>query len=348
MLARGQELGENRILAGMHSPLDVMSGRMIGIAAAAANLVDPTNAALKAAAFTQAHTALMAQTGTDATTFPALAQSGTPATDRFADYATNQANFTRRMTFGFSQISATTLAPVVPKGAEVLLETRFPYLSADQRRVVLKTTELASGYPVLDDAEGWGRLNLFVAADDYGAFNGNVIVSMDATQGGFNAADTWRNAISGAGKLTLQGTGRLRLAGANTYTGGTQVASGVLEADSANAFGTGDVYVGAGTLAVNAPAAVAIAGKFTQLQGTTLDLAIGPNGQGKLSVAGLTTIAGGTLHLKFVNGYTPKVGDTIAVVDGAGSNRQFSTVVVDGFQATAIYTATGIQVHLDA
>ncbi|CAJ0691250.1 phosphatase PAP2 family protein [Ralstonia holmesii] len=348
IVARGMELGENRILAGMHSPLDVMSGRMIGIAAAAANLADPANATLKAAAFSQAHTALMAQTGTDATSFPALAQSGTVATDRFADYATNQVNFTRRMTFGFTQIGATTLAPVVPKGAEVLLETRFPYLSADQRRVVLKTTELASGYPVLDDAEGWGRLNLFAAADGYGAFNGNVIVSMDATQGGFNAADTWRNAISGAGKLSLQGSGTLRLAGANTYTGGTQVAGGVLEADSANAFGTGDVYVGAGTLAVKAPAAVAIAGKFTQLQGTTLDLAIGPNGQGKLSVAGLTTIAGGTLHVKFVNGYTPKVGDTIAVVDGAGSNRQFSSVVVDGFKATAIYTATGIQIHLDA
>ena len=134
----------------------------------------------------------------------------------------------------------------------------------------------------------------------------------------------------------------------STYSGGTQIAGGVLEADSANALGTGDVYLGAGTLAVNAPAAVAIAGKFTQLQGTTLDLAIGPNGQGKLSVAGLTTIAGGTLHVKFVNGYTPKVGDTIAVVDGAGPNRQFASVVVDGFKATAVYTATGIQIRLDA
>ncbi|WP_057391895.1 acid phosphatase [Ralstonia solanacearum] len=348
MLARGLELGENRIFAGMHSPLDVISGRMLGLAAVAANLYDPANATLKATAYTQAHTALMAQTGTDATSFAAFAQSGTTATDRFADYATNQANFTRRMTFGFSQINSTALAPVVPKGAEVLLETRFPYLSADQRRVVLKTTEQASGYPVMDDAEGWGRLNLFAAADGYGVFNGNVVVSMDATQGGFNAADTWRNAISGAGKLTLQGTGTLRLAGSNTYTGGTQVAGGVLEADAATAFGTGDVYLGGGTLVANASSAVGIAGKFTQLQGTTLELDIGTNGQGKLSVAGLTTIAGGTLHVKFVNGYTPKVGDIISVIDGAGSNRQFTSVVVDGFKATALYTPTGIQIRLDA
>ncbi|WP_197338225.1 acid phosphatase [Ralstonia solanacearum] len=348
MLARGLELGENRIFAGMHSPLDVIGGRMLGLAAVAANLYDPANATLKATAYTQAHTALMAQTGTDATSFAAFAQSGTTATDRFADYATNQANFTRRMTFGFSQINSTALAPVVPKGAEVLLETRFPYLSADQRRVVLKTTEQASGYPVMDDAEGWGRLNLFAAADGYGVFNGNVVVSMDATQGGFNAADTWRNAISGAGKLTLQGTGTLRLAGSNTYTGGTQVAGGVLEADAATAFGTGDVYLGGGTLVANASSAVGVAGKFTQLQGTTLELDIGTNGQGKLSVAGLTTIAGGKLHVKFVNGYTPKVGDIISVIDGAGSNRQFTSVVVDGFKATALYTPTGIQIRLDA
>lgn len=52
--------------------------------------------------------------------------------------------------------------------------------------------------------------------------------------------------------------------------------------------------------------------------------------------------------MTFVNGYTPKVSDTIAVVDGAGGNRQFSAVVVDGFKATAVDTATGVQIHLDA
>lgn len=71
----------------------------------------------------------------------------------------------------------------VPKGAEVLLETRQPYLDSTQRRWVLATTGLPSGYPVLDDAEGWGRLNLFSAADGYGAFVNNVTVNMDASKG---------------------------------------------------------------------------------------------------------------------------------------------------------------------
>jgi len=158
----------------------------------------------------------------------------------------------------------------VPKGAEVLLETRLPYLSADQRRVVLKTTALGSGYPVLDDPGGWGRLNLFAAADGYGQFNGSVTISMDASQGGFNAADTWRNDIGGAGKLTLNGTGALTLAGANTYTGGTQVRGGTLIAGSRQAFGTGDVYVSAGTVAIAAPARASIAGNYTQLKAGTL------------------------------------------------------------------------------
>jgi len=347
MLTRGMELGENRILAGMHSPFDVIGGRMLGIASAAANLYVPANATLKASAYTQAHTALMAATGTTPATFRTFAQSGTASNDRFADYATNKANFLRRMTYGFAQIGSATLDPVVPKGAEVMLETRFPYLSADQRRAVLKTTEIASGYPIMDDAEGWGRLNLFAAGDGYGAFNGNVVVSMDASRGGFHAQDIWRNDISGAGKFTLAGTGNLKLGGTNTYSGGTQVAGGALEAVSAKAFGTGDVYLGGGSVIINAPASVAIAGKYTQLADTTLDLRVGPNGQGRMTVAGVTTIAGGTLRVAFVNGYAPKAGDTIAVITGSSVRGQFASVAVDGYKATPVYTANGVQIRID-
>ena len=39
IVSRGLELGENRILAGMHSPLDVMGGRVQAQAIGAANLV---------------------------------------------------------------------------------------------------------------------------------------------------------------------------------------------------------------------------------------------------------------------------------------------------------------------
>jgi autotransporter-associated beta strand protein len=348
MASRGLELGENRIFAGMHSPLDVIAGRMFALAATAANLSNAGNATLKSSAVAQAHAALMQATNTSAATFAAFAHSGTTATDRFADYATNKADFIRRMTFGFAPIESTDAPPVVPKGAEVMLETRFPYLSADQRRVVLKTTELPSGYPVMDDAEGWGRLNMFAAADGYGAFNGSVVVSMDASRGGFNAADLWRNDISGTGKLTLQGSGTLALAGSNSWSGGAQVSGGVLQAQSPNAFGTGDVYLGAGGVTIAASSPVTVAGNYTQLAGTTLELDIDGTGAGRLRVGNQLTIAGGTLHVKLVNGYSPKAGDVVELIDGGGSMKQFTSVTVDGHTATPVYTGTGVSVHIDS
>ncbi len=345
MLSRGLELGESRILAGMHSPLDVLSGRILGQASAAANLADPANAAKKAAAVTQAHATLMAATGTTADTFAAYAQSGTTANDRFADYATNKANYLRRLTYGFGPVAAINAAAAVPKGAEVLLETRQPYLSDAQRRVVLKTTALPSGYPVMDDAEGWGRLNLFAAADGYGAFSGNVTIIMDAGKGGFNAVDRWRNDISGSGKLVKQGSGTLKLAGANTWSGGTELAAGTLQGDSVAAFGTGDVYVSGGTLVANAPAALKLAGKYTQLSGsTTLELDLGgaaAGSPGSLTVAATATIAGGALHVKFANGYKPKAGDVLTVISAASLKGKFTAITVDGFdKVTPSYSAT--------
>jgi autotransporter-associated beta strand protein len=347
MVTRGLELGENRILAGMHSPLDVIGGRMFALAVSAANLTAYSSDAQ--AAYTQAHTALEQATGTTATTFPAYATSGTASNDRFYDYATNKANSERRMTFGFTQIESADATPVVPKGAEILLQTRFPYLTADQRRVVLKTTEFTSGYPLMDDDEGWGRLDMFTAADGYGQFNGSVVITMDSTQGGFNAADTWRNDISGLGKLTLKGTGTLTLAGNDTYSGGTQISGGTLAAGSATAFGKGDVYLGSGGVTIAASVPTTVVGRYTQLAGTTLELDINGAGGGQLTVGNQLTVVGGTLHVKFASGYTPKVGDTIQLINGAaGSSVKFTSVVVDGFSATPTYTASGVSVHLDS
>jgi autotransporter-associated beta strand protein len=345
IISRGLELGENRILAGMHSPLDVIGGRLQAQAVATANLA--ANAAARKAAYDQAHTALMAATSsTDLAAFNSYAHSASTATDRFADHAANKANYLRRLTYGFSQIADATKAATVPKGAEVLLETRLPYLSADQRRVVLKTTAVASGYPVMDDAEGWGRLNLFNAADGYGAFAGDVVVSMDGSLGGFNARDAWQNNISGAGLLTKRGSGWLSLTGSNSYSGGTVLEAGTLEATSATAFGTGDVYQSGGVLRANVANALTLGARYTQTGGT-LQLVLSSASLGQMTVARDVTL-GGALSVSFANGYTPAVGTLLNIITGSAIHGKFTSVSVNGHSVTPIYTSIGVLLRVDA
>ena len=135
--------------------------------------------------------------------------------------AANQA-YALQATYGLPSIGPTNAAAVVPQNAQLLIASRFPYLSSAQLVDVLATTELPSGGP-LDDGSGWVRLNLYAAAGGYGAFNSPITVTMNAAQGSFNAIDMWSNNIGGSGSLTLQGSGTLVLGGNNTYTGGTTV-----------------------------------------------------------------------------------------------------------------------------
>jgi autotransporter-associated beta strand protein len=342
MLCRALELGENRILAGMHSPLDVMGGRIQAEAVAVASLATGANSKVKAGAYAQAHAVLMpAVNASTLAAFNEFAHSQGLDVDRFADHELNNATYLQRLTYGFAPIGDTTRTALVPKGAEVLLETRFPYLDASQRRVVLKTTALVSGYPLLDDAEGWGRLNLFAAADGYGAFNGDVVITMQAETGGFHALDTWRNDISGAGKLTKKGTGMLELSGRNTYTGGTEIVEGTLRAASRSALGHGDVYLGGGSLVATTD--LAIAGDFTQLAGTQLELTAGaPEGEG-LQVHGKVTIVGGALRVKLPAQRRHRHVEAVIVIRGERLQGRFSSVEVDGFQSMPIYDSDSLR-----
>lgn len=341
LLARASDLGNNRILAGQHSPLDVMGGRVLATATTAANLNDPAKAAVKAAAFSTAHTYLKAQTGTTDATFGVWAHTNDAS--GFADWATNKANYLFRLTYGFPIIGATNVAAVVPKGAEVLLETRLPYLGAAQRREVLRTTALTSGYPLLDDAEGWGRLNLFAAADGYASLAGTVVVTMDASlvaasQNNFYAYDTWRNDIDGAGRLVKKGSGTLVLAGANRYTGGTRIEAGALVAQSASALGAGDVYVQGGSLVVAQP--VNLAARYVQGPEGTLEVTGGA--QAALTVR--QAAVAGTLVVNLAQ--APAAGTSVPVVAGPVTGSYSSVVVkvagtpVTGF--TPVTTASGL------
>jgi hypothetical protein len=115
ILSRALELGENRILAGMHSPLDVIGGRIQAQAAAAASIATGANVSGKSAAYAQAHAALMTAVGASSpAAFNAYAHSQASSDDRFADHATNKANYLRRLTYGFAPIGDSGKAAVVP------------------------------------------------------------------------------------------------------------------------------------------------------------------------------------------------------------------------------------------
>ncbi|MEY2374106.1 phosphatase PAP2 family protein [Lentilactobacillus buchneri] len=283
LITRSSEVGYDRVLAGRHSPLAVMGGRVIGTAMTAATLNDPDNKQLISQAYQDTQKDL------------AKAQDKS-AKDDFSDYQTNLKNYTYRLTYGFSPIGDTTKPMVVPKGAEVLLQTRLPYLNATQRREVLYTTGIPSGYPMTDDTEGWGRLNLFEAANGFGSFLDNVTVNMDASKGGFNAADTWKNDISGKGGLTKEGSGSLSLLGNNSYKGGTTVKAGTLAAENDNALGDGSLTLAGGNLTLSAKNVV-VKGNYTQSGKGSLNL----NSGDKVSVSG-TAKLGGKLVVKDVKG----------------------------------------------
>lgn len=274
LITRSSEVGYDRVLAGRHSPLAVMGGRVIGTAMTAATLNDPDNKQLMSEAYQDTQKDL------------SKAQDKS-AKDSFSDYQTNLKNYTYRLTYGFSPIGDTTKPMVVPKGAEVLLATRLPYLNATQRREVLYTTGLPSGYPMTDDTEGWGRLNLFKAANGFGEFLSDTTVNMDAKKGGFNAADTWKNNISGKGGLIKEGTGSLSLLGDNSFKGGTTIKAGTLVAENDHALGDGSLNL-AGVQLTLSNKNVVVKGSYTQGSQATLKL----SANSKLSVSGHAKLGG--------------------------------------------------------
>ncbi len=343
LVTRAFDLSDTRIVAGMHSPADVIGGRILATALAAATLADPQHAGLKAAAKAQASQYLQEHTGSTPDTLFAYAHSATTTTDPYADRAANAALVAARLTYGLPK-TGRRVPMTVPKGAEVLLETRHPYLTANQRREVLRTTALPSGHALLDGPEHWGRLNLFAAADGYGAFDSDVRVEMTADRGGFHAADTWHNAISGRGGLVKNGTGTLTLAGANSYTGDVRVEDGTLVAATPSALGKGDVWLRSGALRISTD--VRVGGSYRQGSGSTLRVTVRRGGCPALSAGRVITLAAGSVLE--VSLKDARVGDVVPVLGAPVVAGRFSriTVLGGGFQVAAWYRPSGMFVRV--
>lgn len=158
ILTRGSEAGYNRVVMGVHYPLDVIGGRMSGTAAAADRWNDPK----MRDALQQAGKELRAELEWRAGRPIAEVVKGDKAY-RSTDQAVRE--YTDRMTYGFPKIYRKDAPMIVPQAAPDLLLTKYPKLSYKQRASILRQTAIPAGSPLDDQSRrgSWQRLNMAAA-----------------------------------------------------------------------------------------------------------------------------------------------------------------------------------------
>ena len=126
--------------------------------------------------------------------------------------------------------------------------------------------------------------------------------------------------ISGVGSLTNQGSSTVTLSGANTYSGGTTISAGVLQAGSVTAFGTGAVSVASG-------AALDLNGKTMTSTG-----ALSLNGTGISSAGALTnsSATAGTYAGALTLGSASSIGGSAGSITVAGGISGANALTING------------------
>lgn len=157
IIARAGDIGRSRVVLGVHYPMDVMGGRILGQDLAAARLADPAFARLLTQAGTQLRQQLSLALGKPVA--KAIADD-----DTYLSTAEALASHAEDMTYGFDRIFP-SMKNSIPASAAALLRTRFPNLSDAQRLAILKRTAIRPGYPIDQSGAngGWLRINLAAA-----------------------------------------------------------------------------------------------------------------------------------------------------------------------------------------
>jgi autotransporter-associated beta strand protein len=177
---------------------------------------------------------------------------------------------------------------------------------------------------------------------------GNVTLgSASLAAGTDNTSTTFSGVISGTGSFVKLGTGTLRLAGANTYAGGTTVSqgtlvgtttslqgninnSGIVEFNQASAGTYGDVVSGTGSLVKSGVGTLTLLGANTYTGGTTIS--------GGLLVGNTTSLQGNILNNAAIRFDQAATGTYGGVISGSGT---FSKIGAGTLTLASSNTFTG-------
>jgi autotransporter-associated beta strand protein len=172
-----------------------------------------------------------------------------------------------------------------------------------------------------------GDGNVFLGANNLGVGSNNLSTAFSGV-----IHDGGQNGGTG-GSLTKIGTGTLVISGANTYTGDTNVNSGVLKIDgsiTSNTFvhrsgtlaGTGRIEgsvtnKGGGTVSPGDGPGTLTVNSYSQISGGTLLIDIAGGNTGQLSVLNVlgTANLGGLLDPVLLNGFVPTIGESFTFLD---------------------------------
>ena len=330
ILARASENGNDRIVLGVHYPLDIMGGRMDGEAALAArwsdtqyrtDVLEPARKELVSYLEAKCGNTLAKCIAADEP-YQNDPYGGKAIPGGTSQVVTDRASavkvYRERMDYGFAKTGTTGLPASVPTGAENLLRSTFPTLTDAQRTAVLAQTEIASGDPL--DQSGtangsWERLDLAAAT------SATVTVAQDGTATVVSTGGT-ATVVSGIltapNGTTVQAGSQLALAATGLTAGATYqvvLASdptvvGTLTAD-ANGAATGSVTIPAGTTAgAHTVDLVDASGVSAVVDPLAITVTAAPTTGGSGGNGGTTGSAGGTgstgsttgIHLPVVSG----------------------------------------------